>query len=136
MLLPSEIESRSLIPAVRVMIAKKLANEYNMREDKIAKILGVTQAAVSNYIRGTRGDTQLVSKLESIYEVKRIVDDITKEIAKNDSFRASTMAKYIGLFNYIRQSYIICDIHHTLEKNIDEEACKACENALIKNDNK
>ena len=136
MLLPSEIESRSLIPAVRVMIAKKLANEHGMKEDRIAKILGVTQAAISNYVRGTRGDTQLVSKLESIYEIRRIVDDITNEIAKSNSFRASTMAKYIGLFNYIRQSYIICDVHHTLEKNIDEEACKACENTLIKNDNK
>ncbi|GIU72802.1 MAG: hypothetical protein KatS3mg003_2281 [Candidatus Nitrosocaldaceae archaeon] len=133
MLLPSEIESRSLIPAVRVIIARKLANEHGMKEDKIAKILGVTQAAVSNYVRGTRGDTQLVNKLNEIPEVKRIIDDITNEIAKNSSFRASTMAKYIGLFNYLRQSYIICDVHHTLEKDIDEEACKACESTLIKN---
>lgn len=132
MLLPSEIESRSLIPAVRVIMAKKLANEYGMKEDKIAKILGVTQAAISNYVRGTRGDTRLVNKLENITEVMRIIDDITKEIAKSNAFRASTMAKYIGLFNYIRESYIICDVHHTLEKNIDKEACKACEDTLIK----
>jgi hypothetical protein len=71
--------------------------------------------------------------LNEIPEVKRIIDDITNEIAKNSSFRASTMAKYIGLFNYLRQSYIICDVHHTLEKDIDEEACKACESTLLKN---
>ncbi len=131
MLLPSEIESRTLIPAVRVIIARKLANEHNMKEDRIAKILGITQAAVSNYVRGTRGDNQLVSKLENIPEIRRMIYDITKEIVVNNSFRASTMAKYIRLFNYIRESYIICDVHHTLEKNIDKEACEACANTLV-----
>ncbi len=130
MLLPSEIESRSLIPAVRVMIAKKLSSEYDMKEDVIAKILGITQAAVSNYVRGTRGDIKLVEKLSNMPKVREMVDEITREIAKNNSFRASTMAKYIGLFNYIRQSYIICDVHHTLESEINEEVCKACASML------
>ena len=35
MLLPSEIESKSLIPALRAIIAKKLANEHKIREDQI-----------------------------------------------------------------------------------------------------
>ncbi len=70
MLLPSEIESRSLIPAVRVMIARKLSSEYDMKEDVIAKILGITQAAVSNYVRGTRGDIKLVEKLSNMPKVR------------------------------------------------------------------
>jgi len=28
---------------------------------------------------------------------------------------------------------LICDIHHTIEDNIDKEVCKACEDILIKN---
>lgn len=132
MLLPSEIESKRLIPAVRCIIARKLFNEYNMKEDKIASILGITQAAVSNYVRGTRGDTKLIEKLLNTPEIRRIIEDITKEIVKNNSFRASTMAKYIGLFNYIRQSYLICDIHHLIEKDINEEICKTCEDLLLK----
>jgi hypothetical protein len=132
MLLPSEIESKSLIPAVRAIIAKKLSAEHSLKEDKIAKLLGVTQAAVSNYVRGTRGDIQLVEKLGSIPEVMRMIDDITKDIAVNNTFGASSMAKYIGLFNYIRQSLLICDVHHALEKDIDEGVCKACESNLLK----
>ncbi|MEM2856319.1 MAG: transcriptional regulator [Candidatus Nitrosocaldaceae archaeon] len=135
MLLPSEIESRSLIPAVRVIIARKLCQEYNMKEDLVAKILGITQASISNYVRGTRGDNQLVNKLMDITEVRRMIEDITEEIAKNNSFRASTMAKYISLFNYIRQSYIICDVHRVLEKDINDDVCKACASTL-NNENK
>lgn len=132
MLLPSEIESKSLIPAVRAIIAKKLSSEHSLKEDDIAKILGVTQAAVSNYVRGTRGDTQLVEKLRGVPEVMRMIDDITKDVASHNTFGASSMAKYIELFNYIRQSLLICDVHHALEKKIDEGVCKTCESNLLK----
>ncbi|MBP2625098.1 MAG: transcriptional regulator, partial [Nitrosopumilaceae archaeon] len=63
MLLPAEIESRTLIPALRAILAKKLAENHNIGEDEISKLLGVTQAAISNYIRGTRGDPKLIGKL-------------------------------------------------------------------------
>ena len=56
MLLPAEIESKTLIPALRAILAKTLAEKHEIREDEISKMLGVTQAAISNYIRGTRGD--------------------------------------------------------------------------------
>lgn len=135
MLLPSEIESKSLIPALRVIIAKRLAAEFYLKEDSIAKMLGVTQAAVSNYVRGTRGDMELVAKLNSIPEVMRMVDDIVKDLAANKAYTPSSMAKFIELCNYMRQSLLICDVHHALEKDIDEGVCKTCENDLLKGSN-
>ncbi len=132
MLLPSEIESKSLIPAIRVIIAKKLSLEFYLKEDDIAKMLGVTQAAISNYVRGTRGDMELVTKLNSIPEIMRMADDITKDLAANKVYTPSSMAKFIALCNYMRQSLIICDVHHTLEENIDEGVCKSCESNLLK----
>jgi predicted transcriptional regulator len=59
MLLPSEIESKSLIPAVRAILAKDLVKAKGLKEEEVAKLLGITQAAVSNYLRGTRGDSKL-----------------------------------------------------------------------------
>ena len=69
MLLPAEIESKTLIPALRAILAKKLADQHKIREDEISKMLGVTQAAVSNYIRGTRGDPKLINQLLSHKQV-------------------------------------------------------------------
>ena len=135
MLLPSEIESKSLIPALRVMIAKKLAAEFYLKEDSIAKMLGVTQAAVSNYVRGTRGDMELVAKLNNVPEVMRMVDDIVKDLAANKAYTPSSMAKFIELCNYMRQSLLICDVHHALENDIDEGVCKTCESDLLKRNN-
>ena len=132
MLLPSEIESKSLIPALRAIIAKKLANEYKIREDQISKMLGVTQAAISNYIRGTRGDPELIKKLLAEKQVSEIIIEICDSIATDKSYTPSTLAIFFGLCNYIKSSLLICDIHHNLESDIDEAICKECESMLLK----
>ena len=132
MLLPSEIEAKSLIPAVRAILAKKLIREYSLKEEDVAKDLGITQAAVSNYVRGTRGDIELISKLESVREVMRMIDDIAMDLSTNKAYTPSTLAKFVGLCNYMRYTLIICDVHHRIESNIDEQICEQCRGTLIR----
>lgn len=131
MLLPSEIEAKSLIPAIRSILAQKLIKEYCLKEEDVAKVLGVTQAAVSNYVRGTRGDTQLVAKLGSVLEVTRMIEDIARDLASNKAYTPSTMAKFVQLCNYMRYTFIICDVHRTMESHIDEKICEQCEMILM-----
>ena len=132
MLLPAEIESKSLIPALRAILAKDLANNHHIREDEISKMLGVTQAAISNYIRGTRGDPKLIEKLLEDKQVAEMLDDISDSLSSNKAYTPSNLSKFIGLCNYIKSSLLICDIHHNLETDIDDEICKECENMLLK----
>ena len=132
MLLPAEIESKSLIPALRAILAKDLANKYHIREDEISKMLGVTQAAISNYIRGTRGDPKLIEKILEDKQVTDMLNDISDSLSSDKAYTPSNLSKFIGLCNYIKSSLLICDIHHNLESNIDDEICKECENMLLK----
>src|ERR671932_2593118 len=131
MLLPSEIEAKSLIPAVRAILAKKLIKEYDLKEEIVAKVLGITQAAVSNYLRGTRGDNELISKLGSFDEVMRMIDDIARDLSANKAYAPNTMAKLIELFNYMRYTFIICDVHHRIESNIDEQISENYKGTLM-----
>ncbi len=132
MLLPAEIESKTLIPALRAILSKKLAEDHKIREDEISKMLGVTQAAVSNYIRGTRGDPQLIQKLLSEEQVAKLINELCDSLTTDMAYTPSSLAKFIGLCNYIKSSLLICDIHHNLESDIDEKVCKECENMLLK----
>ncbi len=132
MLLPAEIESKTLIPALRAILAKKLALDHKIREDEISKMLGVTQAAVSNYIRGTRGDPILIQKLLAEEQVSKLINDLSDDLASDMAYTPSSLSKFIGLCNYIKSSLLICDIHHKLETDIDEKICKECENMLLK----
>ena len=132
MLLPAEIESKTLIPALRAILAKKLAEEHDIREDEISKMLGVTQAAISNYIRGTRGDHSLIAKLLAEKQVSQLIDELCDHLSSDLAYTHSSLYKFIGLCNYIKSSLLICEIHHNLETNIDEKICKECENMLLK----
>ncbi len=132
MLLPAEIESKTLIPALRAILAKKLAEDHDVREDEISKMLGVTQAAVSNYIRGTRGDPSLIAKLLAEEQVAILINELCDHLSSDMAYTPSSLSKFIGLCNYIKSSLLICEIHHNLESNIDEQVCKECENMLLK----
>ncbi|MBM3905106.1 MAG: transcriptional regulator [Thaumarchaeota archaeon] len=132
MLLPAEIESKTLIPALRAILAKKLAEDHKVREDEISKMLGVTQAAISNYIRGTRGDPKLIEKLVSDKQVSEMINELSDRLSSDMAYTPSSLAKFISLCNYIKSSLLICEIHHKLESNIDEAICKECENMLLK----
>jgi len=131
MLLPSEIEAKSLNPAIRSILARKLSREYDLKEELVAKVLGVTQAAVSNYIRGTRGDTQLMSRLSSTPQIMAMIEEIARDLATNKLYTPSTMAKFVELCNYMRYTFIICDVHHSIESQIDEQICEKCKGILL-----
>lgn len=126
MLLPSEIESKLLIPAVRAILSKELVIEKGLKEEEVARMLGITQAAVSNYLRGTRGDNELITKLMSLSEIMSMIKEIGDDLSTNRAYTAKTLSKFIALCNYMRYSLIICDAHHSLERNIDEKVCEQC----------
>ncbi|RNJ75080.1 MAG: transcriptional regulator [Nitrosopumilus sp. H8] len=132
MLLPAEIESKTLIPALRAILAKKLAETHDIREDEISKMLGVTQAAVSNYIRGTRGDPSLIAKLLAEERISAMINELCDSLSSDMAYTPSSLSKFIGLCNYIKSSLLICEIHHNLESDIDEQVCKECESMLLK----
>ena len=126
MLLPSEIESKLLIPAVRAILSKELVIEKGLKEEEVDRMLGITQAAVSNYLRGTRGDNELIAKLMSLSEIMSMIKEISNDLSTNRAYTAKTLSKFIALCNYMRYSLIICDAHHSLERNIDEKVCEQC----------
>ena len=132
MLLPAEIESKSLIPALRAILAKDLSKKHNIHEDQISQMLGVTQAAISNYIRGIRGDPKLIEKLLEERQVASMITEISDNLASDKAYTPLSLSKFIGLCNYIKSSLLICDIHHNLESDIDDAICKECENMLLK----
>lgn len=132
MLLPSEIESQWMIPAIRSIIAHQLIKHYKFSQTDAAKLLGVTQPAINNYISGSRAKKEVVKKLKCDKQIMLMVNDIAKSLNHNHRFTPRCMSKYIELFNYARRSLFICGIHRSLEKDIDEELCKTCEKFILK----
>jgi predicted transcriptional regulator len=123
MLLPAEIESKVTIPLLRALVAKKLVTEKMYTQEQVAKVLGVTQAAVSNYLRGVRG---LSVELKENQLINNWVNQIVETILSNRP-RAEIAKKINEAIEDIRRQRMLCEIHKKLEPDIDVDSCKVCE---------
>jgi len=58
-----EEAANEIIPALRSRLANALINKYNLKEEKVAELLGVAQAAISKYKTGKYSEK--IKKIES-----------------------------------------------------------------------
>jgi predicted transcriptional regulator len=70
-----------ILPVLRAIIAKELLEKYEMTQKEVAKILGVTQPAISQYKDGIRGNKKLSISNERIVKLGK---KIAAEISSNN----------------------------------------------------
>ena len=127
MINPYEMVSRSALPALRAMVARRMQEEYHMTQQEVARRLGVTQASVSNYARRARGS---MINLETDPTVSGAADRIALLLsAKNPDEREALMTM-TEVCDYIRFNRLMCGLHQDLEPGYDSENCTACEGVL------
>ncbi|MEM1514595.1 MAG: helix-turn-helix domain-containing protein [Candidatus Bathyarchaeia archaeon] len=77
MYLPCESIGRHLIPIFRAHVSRELIEKYGFTQIEVAKKIGTTQAAISQYLRLKRG----TGDLEQFEEILPIIQSTAKEIA-------------------------------------------------------
>ncbi len=81
-LLPQEIEVWYVIPAIRKELAKLLVKKHEMSYEKAGELIGVTKAAVSQYISNKRANKlKLTEGIKK--EVEKSADIIVKDNKKS-----------------------------------------------------
>jgi predicted transcriptional regulator len=127
MISPYEIVSKSALPALRAMVARRLQQNYSMTQLQVAKLLGVTQASISNYARKTRG---MMVNLESDPAVTKAADKIARDLSAKDPDQRETLRDMTDVLDYIRFNHMMCSLHSELEPGFQVEGCSACDGAL------
>ena len=115
--MPQEIEVWYVLPAIRKEIAGCLIDIHGFSQKKVAEILGVTEAAVSQYVNNKRGVK------ESFFDkdIKRKISSFSYIIKDNeDAIKVITQ-----ICKYIRKSNILCRIHRGYDKAVAED-CRIC----------
>ncbi|MBI4174848.1 MAG: hypothetical protein HY517_04335 [Candidatus Aenigmarchaeota archaeon] len=64
--------AQEIVPSLRAMIAKELIASYNLNQTEAARLMGVSQPAVSQYLRRLRG------KNDALFSDKEIVEEAKK----------------------------------------------------------
>jgi predicted transcriptional regulator len=75
-----------ILPSIRAEIARELVYSYKLNQGEVSRLLGISQPAVSQYVRNMRGkNTGLEAVREEIRQVSEslINSRITKEELEN-----------------------------------------------------
>ena len=115
--MPQEIEVFYLIPAIRRSLAQIFKNEHKLSQKEVASLLGVTEAAVSQYLKQKRAHGIKFSKKDEL---------VLKEGAKKILSDKENVMKYVyDLTVKLRGSDAMCELHKSQDKNVDVN-CRIC----------
>ncbi len=77
-----EVITKFILPAIRALVAIRLMEKYGMTQLEIAKRLGVSQPAISYYLRSKRGKVA-IGKLRKDEQIMRLIERLTDLVYKN-----------------------------------------------------
>ncbi len=108
--LPQEIEVWYIIPAIRKELAGILIKRYKLNYEKTGKILGISKAAVSQYLKKKRAD-----KVKLPVKIKKEIEKSAKRIVKNEDVAVKEIIRILDL---IKRSGCECEVCKKYNKGI------------------
>lgn len=123
MFVPCEIAIKSVLPSVRATVAKTLMNKHKLKQADAARLLGVSQPAISLYSRKIRGTA---IDLESEPEVKKKIENLADTLARDNLSPMGFMSAFCEICKTVRAKKMLCSLHKTFDPSVDLEKCELC----------
>ncbi len=123
MKLPCEIAVKSVVPAVRALLAKELTETYGMKQREAAHLLGITQTAVSKYTHQVRGR---VLKIEKQKEVEVQIAKTAASLANGNLDRTALALHICATCKLIREKRLMCELCKRADPALNIKQCKLC----------
>ena len=117
-LLPEEVIVWYIIPAIRRELTKIL-HKKGVKQSNIAKMLNLTNAAVSQYLKEKRA-----TKIQFDDETQNVIQEAAESIYNNPNLE-NLIRQIESVINYLRDTRKMCAIHELLNNNIPKN-CSAC----------
>lgn len=109
-LLPQEIEVWYIIPAIRKELAMLLIKEYGLSYEKTGNTLGVSKAAVSQYVSNKRAN-----KIRLSDKVKKEIGKSAGIIYENPRIAVLEIQK---ILKFMKETNCSCDVCKKYNKEI------------------
>ncbi|HJX23825.1 MAG TPA: helix-turn-helix domain-containing protein [Candidatus Bathyarchaeia archaeon] len=119
-----ELMSTLALPSIRARIAKVAIEKYGMRQKDVALRLGLTRAAVSQYMKEKRaGPTISETHLKSIEDM---IDNASMGLAKGELSEFDLTRAFCRMCAALRHSQALCAIHKAREPKLVGKNCLIC----------
>lgn len=123
LILPCEVASKSVVPAVKALIAKDLVENHGLNQDQAAEILGISQSAVSKYTTQVRG---CAVRIDDIDDIESMVKGIVSLLMTRQYQRMDLLRSFCQACVAIRKTGVMCEFCHKTESQIEPEECGFC----------
>ncbi|MDW8045488.1 MAG: helix-turn-helix domain-containing protein [Nitrososphaerota archaeon] len=120
-----ELVSTLILPTIRAWIAKEAIEKFGMKQKDVAEYLGITKAAVSQYMKKKRGNLKLTEVERE--RITPLIDNLVKKIASNETSEFELMKALCKICYYLRISLTLCRLHIAMEPGLKKVECKICE---------
>ena len=106
---PHELMTNYIIPAIKNQLVKEL-KILEMSQDDIAELLDVTPSAITNYVKGRRGnETKFCPEFEE--KIKKTAKKIFKNKTNDKTSNKEMVFKKINkLVTYYEKSKFLCEV--------------------------
>jgi predicted transcriptional regulator len=119
-----ELMTSLALPSIRARIAKIAIEEHGMKQKDVAHRLGLTEAAVSQYLRKKRADPD--TREGQLNHIKKMIDDTSRKLAEGELSDFDLMRAYCKMCLSLRSSQTLCEMHKIREPKLVKENCSIC----------
>jgi len=115
MKIPCELVVWYVLPTIRREIANELVTTYKMPQSQIAKKFGVTDAAVSQYMKKKRGENSEIEQSPTYAQFKEEIKRAAARMVNEDSDFSKEICNICGV---VKELGILAKVYetHTGEK--------------------
>ena len=118
-----------ILPAFRLEITRELVDKYGMRRSDAADKMGVTPAAVTQYLSRARGGSA-TTLLEGSSKVMELVGELSRDIATGESPLDVLLLKLCRACAAARSEGLICKLHKEAMPGLAEVRDCSCSLSL------
>ena len=114
----------NVLPALRVAIAQQLIKTYKLKPIEVAQRMDVTPAAVTQYMKGSRGKGDIAGFLED-RDVQALAFELASTLARNGS-PTEVLRALCNLCENIRRKGLLCDQCKSTSQMKMVKGCNFC----------
>jgi predicted transcriptional regulator len=123
LIVPCEVAVKTVVPAVKALLATELVNKHGLKQEDVADLLGISQSAVSKYTRKIRGH---IIEINKVGEMQSLITQMVTLIVDGNHQRAQFLTYFCKTCTIVRKTSLMCEFCAKTDPNLEIDECKFC----------
>ena len=127
---PCMIVVKDILPSIRVLIARELVEIHGLKKSKAANLMGLTPAAITQYLNTSRGDN--TKFIEESTKIREMISDMAQDMVHGESPLDMLLLKMCMICQLVRSEGLMCELHMQAMPGLRTVQPCACSLGLIR----